>query len=64
MALKQVYELTNRSTYTGQFNFHSKGEYIKALEKFLGDRYPKASDWADTILYRPDHTELDRGEWV
>ena len=64
VALKQVYELTNRSTYTGRYNFHSKGEYIKALEKFLGDRYPKDKDWADTILYRPNHDELDRGEWV
>lgn len=64
VALKELYELTNRSTYTGQFYFHSKGEYVKALEKFLGDRYPKSKDWVDTILYRPDHNELDRGEWV
>ncbi len=62
--LKELYELTSRTTYTGQYNFHSKGEYVKALEKFLGDRYPKDKDWVDTILYRPDHTELDRGEWV
>ena len=64
VALKELYELTNRSTYSGQYYFHSKGEYIKALQKFLGDRYPKNKDWADTILYRPDHNELDRGEWV
>lgn len=64
VAIKNLYELTNRSTYSGQYYFHSKGEYIKALEKFLGDRYPDTKDWADTVLYRPDHTELDRGEWV
>jgi hypothetical protein len=64
VALKELYELTSRTTYTGQFNFHSKGEYVKALEKFLGDRYPNEVDWIDKVLYRPDHNELDRGEWV
>ena len=32
--------------------------------KFLGERYPKDNDWIDKVLYRPDHNELDRGEWV
>ena len=62
--LKELYELTNRSVYNGQYNFHSKGEYVKALQKFLGDRYPEDDDWIDKVLYRPDHNELDRGEWV
>ena len=64
VTIKQLYELTNRSTYSGQYYFHSRGEYIKALQKFLGDRYPEDDKWIDTILYRPDHNELDRGEWV
>ena len=64
VALKELYELTSRTQYTGQYKFQSKGEYVKALEKFLGDRYPKSKDWADIILYRPNHDELDRGEWV
>jgi hypothetical protein len=64
VALKELYELTSRTQYTGQFKFQSKGEYVKALQKFLVDRYPKDKDWVDTILYRPNHDELDRGEWV
>ena len=64
VALKELYELTSRTQYTGRFKFQSKGEYVKAIEKFLGDRYPKDNDWVDTILYRPNHDELDRGEWV
>lgn len=63
--LKEIYELTNRSTYSkGQFYFHTRGEYIKALEKFLGDKYPKDKDWADDVLYRPTASELDGAEWV
>lgn len=65
LKLKEIYELTNRSVYSkGQYYFHTKGEYIKALEKFLGDRYPKETSWADDLLYRPDTSEMDGAEWV
>lgn len=62
--IKELFELTNRSTYNGGFKFNSKGEYQKALQKFLGDRYPKRKDWADEILYRPTQGDLDQAEWL
>ena len=62
--IKELFNLTNRNTYTGQFEYHTKGEFVKALQKFLGDRYPKDDDWVDSVLYRPNHDEMDRGEWV
>ena len=63
--LKELYELTNRSTYSqGPFYFHTKGEYIKAVEKFLGERYPTTRNWADDLLNRPDASEMDGAEWV
>ena len=61
---KELFNLSNRTTYNGNYNFHTKGEFIKALQKFLGDKYPKDKDWADSVLYRPNHDEMDRGEWV
>lgn len=62
--MKDMFNLVHRSTYSGQFKFQTKGEYVKALQKFLGDRTPKDKDWADGVLYRPNYDELDRGEWV
>jgi|TARA_B110000444_G_scaffold261408_1_gene313273 hypothetical protein len=62
--IKALFNLSNRSSYTGNFKFHTKGEFVKALQKFLGDRYPNDDDWVDSVLYRPNHDEMDRGEWV
>ena len=39
--IKELFNLSNRTTYTGNFEFHTRG-----------------------ILYRPNHDEMDRGEWV
>lgn len=64
MCLKELYELSNRSTYSGEFRFDAKGEYVAALKKFLGDRFPKQKDWADELLYRPESGEMDDVEWV
>lgn len=65
MKLKELYELTNRSAYSkGRFYFHTKGEYIKAVEKFLGERYPSDEKWIDDLLQRPDASEMDGAEWV
>lgn len=65
MKLKELYELTNRSTYSkGRFYFHTKGEYIKSIEKFLGERYPKDKNWAEDLLNRPESSEMDGAEWV
>ena len=62
--IRDLFNLSNRTTYTGNYNFHTKGEFVKALQKFLGDKYPKDADWSDSVLYRPNHDEMDRGEWV
>ena len=63
--LKELYELTNRSAYIkGQFYFHTKGEYIKSIEKFLGSRLPNDKNWAEDLLNRPGADELDSAEWV
>jgi hypothetical protein len=65
LKLKELYELTNRTVYSkGQYYFHTKGEYVKAIEKFLGDRYPKEKGWVDDLLYRPETSEMDGAEWV
>ena len=62
--LKEIFELANRNIYSGEFRFHTKGEYIKAVERFLLDRYPKDPNWADELLYRPSGSELDGAEWL
>jgi hypothetical protein len=63
--LKEIYELTNRSAYSkGQFYFHTKGEYIKSVEKFLGSRLPSNKNWASDLLNRPGANELDGVEWI
>jgi hypothetical protein len=63
--LKELYELTNRSVYrSGSFYFHTRGEYVKALERFLGDKLPKDEKWIDNLLNRPDSSEMDGVEWV
>lgn len=65
LKLKELYELVNRTVYSkGPYYFHTRGEYIKALEKFLGDRYPKSKGWIDDLLYRPNASEMDSVEWV
>lgn len=65
MKLKELYELVNRSVYKdGEFYWHTKGEYVKSLQKFLGDKYPKDPKWSDNLLYRPETDEMDNAEWV
>ena len=65
MKLKELYELVNRTIYKdGEFYWHTKGEYVKSLQKFLGDKYPKDPKWSDSLLYRPETDEMDNVEWV
>ena len=65
MKLKELYELVNRTVYKdGEFYWHTKGEYVKSLQKFLGDKYPKDPKWSDNLLYRPETDEMDNVEWV
>lgn len=63
--LKELYDLTNRTVYSsGEFYIHTRGEYIKALQRFLLDKYPKDPNWVDEVLYRPSSSELDGAEWL
>jgi|TARA_B110000902_G_C14187131_1_gene542747 hypothetical protein len=65
MKLKELYELVNRAVYkNGEFYWHTKGEYVKSLQKFLGDKYSKDPKWIDNLLYRPETDEMDNVEWV
>lgn len=64
--LKSLFEMTNRYPYRkgkGEFAFESKGEFVIALKKFLGDRIPKDEDWIDNMFYNPTSREMDMGEW-
>ena len=65
--IKEIYEMSTRYPYRlagGEFAFDSKGEYITALKKFLGDRIPKDEKWIDSIFYNPTAREMDNSEWV
>tara|TARA_Y100000389_G_scaffold192600_1_gene220262 strand:- start:39210 stop:39809 length:600 start_codon:yes stop_codon:yes gene_type:complete len=65
LKLKELFELANRSNYKGgRYYWHTKGEYIKSLEKFLGNRYDDSDKWAENLLYRPETDEMDDVEWV
>ncbi len=63
--IKELYELTNRTSYSkGEFFYNSQGEFVASLKKFLGDRYPKDPNWSSELLYRPESSEMDDVEWV
>ena len=65
LKLKELYELVNRSVYRkGEFYWHTRGEYMKSLHKFMGDKYPNDPKWAENLLYRPEADEMDDVEWV
>jgi|TARA_B110000879_G_scaffold196247_1_gene265700 hypothetical protein len=65
MCIKELYELSNRATYSGgEFFYNSQGEFIASLKKFLGSRYPSDSNWSTDLLYRPESSEMDDVEWV
>jgi len=64
--IKEIYEMSTRYPYRkakGEFAFDSKGEYIVALKKFLGDRIPSDEAWIDNMFYNPTAREMDQGEW-
>jgi len=65
MKLREIFELTNRTIYNrGEFFFQTKGQYEKALIKFLGERYPKQKGWIDDLLYMPGNDEMDATEFM
>lgn len=64
--IKEIFEFSTRYPYrtaNGEFAFESKGEFVTALKKFLGDRIPKDKDWLDNMFYNPTSKEMDMGEW-
>lgn len=57
---KELFELSNRSTYSnGKYFYKSKGIFEAHLKKFLGDRFDGSSDYFDKLLYKPKSIELD-----
>ena len=57
---KELFELSNRSTYsTGKYFYKSKGIFEAHLKKFLGDRFNGDSSYFDKLLYKPTSKELD-----
>lgn len=64
MKLREIFELANRSVYSkGELFFQTKGQYEKALKKFLGDKYPKEDRWIEDLLYMPGNDEMDATEF-
>lgn len=64
--IKEIYEMSTRLPYqraSGDFAYESKGEFITALKKFLGDRIPPDEEWIDNMFYNPTSKEMDMGEW-
>lgn len=64
--IKEIYDMSTRYPYRkskGEFAFESKGEFITALKKFLGDRIPSDEEWIDNMFYNPTSREMDMGEW-
>ena len=65
MCMKELYELSNRATYSsGEFFYNSQGEFVASLKKFLGNRLPSDPNWSVDLLYRPESSEMDDVEWV
>lgn len=65
--IKEIYELSTRYPYRkakGEFAYESKGEFVTALKKFLGDRIPQDKEWLDNMFYNPTSREMDMGEWT
>lgn len=64
--IKEIYEMSTRYPYRkakGEFAFESKGEFIIALKKFLGEKMPSDENWIDNMFYNPTSREMDMGEW-
>jgi hypothetical protein len=58
--IKELFELSNRSTYSsGKYFYKSRGIFEAHLKKFLGDRYSGDSLYFDKLLYKPTSKELD-----
>lgn len=65
--IKEIYELSTRYPYRkakGEFAYESKGEFVAALKKFLGDRVPQDPEWLNNMFYNPTSKEMDMGEWM
>ena len=57
---KELFELSNRSTYsTGKYFYKSRGVFEAHLKKFLGDRFDGNSEYFNKLLFKPKSVELD-----
>jgi hypothetical protein len=61
--IKDLYELTNRSTYsTGKYHYKSKGIFEAHIKKFLGDRAGTEKKYFEKLLHRPLSIDYDNLE--
>ena len=57
---KELFELSNRSTYSkGKYFYKSRGVFEAHLKKFLGDRLDGNSEYFNKLLFKPKSVELD-----
>jgi len=61
--IRDLYELTNRSTYSkGKYHYESKGVFEAHIKKFLGERAGKEKNYFEKLLYRPLSIDYDNLE--
>ena len=61
--IRDLYELTNRSTYSkGKYHYESKGVFEAHIKKFLGERAGKEKNYFEKLLYRPLSADYDNLE--
>jgi hypothetical protein len=57
---KELFELSNRSTYSsGKYFYKSRGIFEAHLKKFLGERLDPDQEYFNKLLFKPKSRELD-----
>jgi len=57
---KELFELSNRSTYSsGKYFYKSRGIFEAHLKKFLGERLDPDPEYFNKLLFKPKSRELD-----
>lgn len=60
-SIRELFEVTNRSTYsTGKYFYKSRGVFEAFLKKFLGDRATNDQKYFDKLLFKPKSVDYDR----
>lgn len=61
--LKELFELSNRSSYSsGKYFYKSRGIFEAHLKKFLGDRFNGDPEYFNKLLFKPKSVDLDNLE--